>query len=92
MKYFKITCSNGFLGCDEEFYVSAEDELEAGDMGVDILDGLYSFSEPDDRFLDYDEGDEESYNEALDWYEENLTCYVEEVSHEEYLGNTWELQ
>ena len=92
MKYFKITCSNGFCGCDEEFYVSAEDELEAGDMGVDILNGLYSFSFPDDRFLDYDEGDEESYNEALDWYEENLTCYVEEVSHEEYLKNTWELQ
>lgn len=92
MKYFKITCSNGFCGCDEVFYTTAENEVEAGDKGVDILENMYSFAEPDDRFLDYDPDDKYDYLEALDWYYDNLECWVEEISHEEFLENTWELQ
>ena len=49
--YIKITCSNGFCGCEEEFYEEVKNEEEADNLTYDILNNDYSFAEPDGRFL-----------------------------------------
>lgn len=78
MKYWKITCSNGYCGCDENFYIMAENELEASRMGMDYLEGDYSFYDPDERFVDM--GDD---NQIEEYYDE-LDYEVEEISKEEF--------
>ena len=84
MKYFKIICSNGFCVCDEEFFEEAETQEEAEEIAQEILQNYYSFCEPDDRFLDVDEDNEEEYADALDEYYENLCYDIEEITEEEY--------
>ena len=79
-KYFKITCSNNYCGCDEEFYVK-ENENEIDDIADEILTNYYSFFEPDDRFIDTD--DDEAYED----YQENCCVDYEEITEEEYLEN-----
>lgn len=90
MKYYKGTYSNGYYGCDEEFYFTAENKDEA-DQIFDEGKQLYSFSEPDDRFISLDiEPDEEGYDEAYDEaYEDyqiliNENSWFEEITKEEY--------
>ncbi len=78
MKYWKVTCSNGFCGCDEEFYFEAKNEDEADLIGHDFLENDYSFYDPDERSVDLE--DEE---EVADYYD-NLEYWVEEISKEEY--------
>ena len=88
MKYFKITCSNGFVGCEEEFYVSAEDEVEAEDMGVDILENTYSFTVPDGGFINnlpeyedkawYHEKDSSDFNRFLPIFED-ISLYLDYI-------------
>ena len=29
MAYYKITCTNGYAGCDENYYIVAESDSEA---------------------------------------------------------------
>lgn len=79
MRYFLFTCSNGFSGCDEYFPFSTEDEniteTDLEQIGRDYLFDLYSFAEPDGRFIDT-----ENYEEEYDWYQQNLEVYWEEVT------------
>ena len=78
--YYKITCTNGYCGCDENFYIEAENDSDAWDEANEILESNYSFIYPDERFVeDMDNWDE------IEIYEMNVEAYVEEISKEEYL-------
>ena len=55
MKYFKITCSNGYCGCDEEWYEVADDSATESDFECDDYLQSYGFYEPDARFVDPDD-------------------------------------
>ena len=56
MKYYKFTCSNGFAGCDEEFYEEVEEDTDVDELALNILENNYSFYEPDGRFLTHSSG------------------------------------
>ena len=82
MRYWKVTCSNGYLNCEEEFYIEAETENEAESVGDEILyGGEYSFWEPDGRFIDEDS---ENWEDEVEEYQENCSFWVEEITKEEY--------
>lgn len=78
MKYWKVTCSNGFCGCDEVFYFEEENEDKANLMGQYFLEDDYGFYDPDERFVNLE--DEE---EVEDYYN-SLEYWVDEISKEEY--------
>lgn len=78
MKYWKVTCSNGFCGCDEEYYFKAENEDMAELIGQEFLEADYSFYDPDERFVDLDDE-----REVEDYYA-GLEYWVDEISKEEY--------
>ena len=78
--YYKVTCTNGYCGCDEDFYIEAENNSDAWDEAYEILEEQYSFIEPDERFV-YDMNDEEE----LENYAEGIDVFVREISKKEYL-------
>lgn len=80
MNYYKITCMNGYAGYDEDYYIEAESEGLAEDIGNDIMYNEYSFLNPDERFVD-DPDDEE----AIEEYQENCCFWISPISKEEYL-------
>ena len=80
MAYYKVTCTNGYCGCDENFYIEAENNSDAWDEANEILESNYSFIYPDERFV-YDMNDEEE----LENYAEGVDVFVEEISEKEYL-------
>lgn len=87
MKYFKVTYSNGFCGCDEECYIEAETEEEAIKIADDNIQ-TYSFYEPDSRFIDEDDyEDENDYYQAIDDYQNDIYCDVEEITRKEFEEN-----
>ena len=65
MKYWKVTCTNNFMGCDEEFYFEEENEDRAELIGQDFLEDE---EEVEDYYagLEYwvDEISKEEYDEA----------------------------
>lgn len=75
MKYFRITCTNGYCGCNEDFYITAENESDAWEEAEEILTNEYSFWDPDSRFVD----DLENWDEL-----ENCEAFVDELTKEEY--------
>ena len=77
--YYKVTCTNGYCGCDEDFYIEAESEIDAWDEANEILENDYSFIEPDERFIDIDN------EEELETYAEEVQAFVEEITEKEYL-------
>ena len=79
MRYFKITCTNGYCGCNEDFYIIAENESGAWDEAEEILTNVYSFWDPDSRFVD----DPENWDELEEYYE-NCEAFVDELTKEEY--------
>lgn len=86
MRYWKVTISNNYCGCDEVELLKTEDEDDLSYSEDELLQG-YSFYEPDSRFIgneeDYDT--EEEYFEAYDSYIEELSVDIEELTYEEYL-------
>lgn len=74
--YYKVTCTNGYCGCDEDFYIEAENNSDAWDEADEILEEQYSFTYPDERFSD---------EEELEDYAEGINVFVREISKEEYL-------
>lgn len=74
--YYKVTCTNGYCGCDEDFYIEAENNSDAWDKADEILEEQYSFTYPDERFND---------EEELEDYAEGINVFVREISKEEYL-------
>ena len=84
MKYFKIEMSNGYCGCDETYLIKAKDAYEIDDY--ELLESCYSFLEPDERFIGYEEDydSKEEYDEAYNEYNDNLSCFWEEIPKEEY--------
>ena len=94
MKYIKITCSNGYCECDEDFYYTVSDNdgpYEIDMFATEVLYNDYSFAEPDGRFLTHSSGwgdeDYPKYEEDCDEYQENLSVYWEEITKEEYEEN-----
>ena len=87
MRYIKFTYSNGYCGCDEEIYEAFEDGVSDSEIEEYGYDGIqmYSFYEPDDRFVSEDDYDsEDEYMDAYDEYQENIDVSWEEVSKEEF--------
>lgn len=89
MKYFVFHCSNGFCGCDEDFYKEVEENQDLKNLAEDILDCEYTYNDPDPGFLDIYEDDEEAYQEACEEYVENLSIWYEEISRKEYEESTY---
>ena len=91
MKYIKFTCSNGYCGCDEEFYEMVEDDTDIYSFAQEILEHAYSFYEPDGRFLAHSSGfgdeDYPEYEEDYDKYMDDVCIDWEEISEEEYERN-----
>jgi len=82
MKYWKVTCSNGYCGCDEEFYFEAENENKAYRIGYDFLANDYSFYDPDERAVNLED------KEEVEDYYDGLEYWVDEISKEEYEENS----
>lgn len=85
--YCKIIFSNGYYGCDEEIYEEFNTIEEAEEYADEYLTGgMYSFYEPDSRFIGYAEDyeSEEEYFEAYDEYQADCGYYIKEITKEEY--------
>ena len=56
MRYVKFVFSNGYCGCDEEYYYAFDNSITDEALSFIFEDHLnsYSFLEPDDRFCDCD--------------------------------------
>ena len=82
--FIKVVYSNGYAGCDEESYAEVKDADEARVYFEENAE-LYSFFEPDERFVDMDDDDE-----VYDFYQQGIweNSYWEEISEEEYRENT----
>ncbi len=78
MKYWKVTCSNGYCGCDETFYFEEENEDRANLMGQSFLEDDYGFYDPDERFVNLED------KEEVEDYYDSLEYWVDEISKEEY--------
>lgn len=89
MKYVKFSYSNGYAGCEEDYFCAFDDSIsdeELQNVFEDFLNGYYNFSEPDDRFCDCDDETaiEDYYNEVKE------DSYWTEVSKEEWEENNGE--
>lgn len=87
-KYYKITCCNGFCGCDEDFYKEVDEKENLDNLAEDILFNEYGFAEPDGRFIDDKSFEDEITEDEYEEYQNNLEVYYEEISKEEYEENT----
>lgn len=88
MKYFKITCSNGYCDCEEEWYEVAGDTATKNDFNYKdyLLD--YSFYDPDKSMIDPDDFEtEEEYDDACAAYQEEINIDIKEITREEYEAN-----
>jgi hypothetical protein len=84
MKYFRVTYSNGYCGCEEEHYIEAENEKEVIEIASDNIE-CYSFYDPDSRFVDeYDYENEDDYCQAVEDYQEDINFDIEEITREEF--------
>lgn len=84
MKYYRFSCSNGWCGCDEDFYEAVEDDADLDEIGEEILFNLYSFAEPDGRFIGDKSFGDEITDEEYEEYQQDLCVDWEEISEEEY--------
>jgi len=85
MKYFKITCSNGYCGYDEEWYEEVEDTVTANDFNCEGYISNYSFYEPGASIIDPDDYEtEEEYEWACEDYQAEISIDIEEITREEY--------
>lgn len=84
MKYFRVTYNNGYCGCEEEYYINAETEKEVIEIASDNIE-TYSFYEPDSRFVDeYDYDNEDDYLQAVENYQEDISFDIEEITRKEF--------
>jgi hypothetical protein len=87
MKYWRVTYSNDYCGCDEEYYIDVETEEEAIEIANDGIEN-YSFYDPDSRFIDEDDYDnEDDYYQAVEDYQARISFGVEEITREEFEEN-----
>lgn len=87
MKYYKFTCSNGYCGCDEDFYEALEDDVDIDEYAQEVLINQYAFYEPDGRFIPYKSWGDEITDEEYDEYQSELCVDWEEITKEEYEEN-----
>ena len=78
MRYYRITCSNGYCGCDENFYDKIEDGEDIDNIASEYLD-CYDFLDPDSRFCDMEN------EEDVENYYDNLMVDYQEITKEEYM-------
>lgn len=86
--FIKITCSNGYCGCDEEFYEEVANADEAEELAEEILETTYSFNEPEERFVG--EVADADYEEACEEYYQGLSYFWIEISESTYRDYTGE--
>ena len=86
-KYYVFHCSNGFCGCDEDFFKEVDEKEDLDDLAEDILFDEYSFAEPNASFIDDKSFGDEITAEEYDEYQDNLTVDYEEITKEEYKEN-----
>jgi hypothetical protein len=87
MRYFKVTYNNGYCGCEEEYYIEAETEEKAIEIANDDIE-TYGFYDPDSRFVDENDYDnEDDYYQAIEDYQNDIYCDVEEITKEEFEEN-----
>lgn len=85
-KYVKVIFSNGYCGCDEEEYYKYKDTMSDRDIDQDLYEEMtqtYSFYEPDSRFVEECD-DEEEYQEEIEAYQADCSYDWEYISEEEY--------
>lgn len=88
MKYVKFVFSNGYCGCDEEYYYAFDNSITDEALSFIFEDHLnsYSFLDPDDRFCDCD-NDAEVADYCIGVEEHS---YWEKISKEEWEENNGE--
>lgn len=87
IKYYVFHCSNGFCGCDEDYYEKVDEKENLDDLAEDVLFMKYSFAEPDGRFIDGKSFEDEITGDEEEEYQSNLEVWYEEISEEEYKEN-----
>lgn len=70
--YYKIECNNGYLVCNETFYVALPKNEDIYEYAQDVLENLYSYYEPDISEEEYDNYMQDSF---VEW---------EKISKEEF--------
>jgi hypothetical protein len=78
MRYFSVSCGNGYCGCDEEWLMESEVDLDP----EEVYD-CYTYTE---GAAGLRIGDDEFDDIAEDEYYENImeNIYFEEISEEEF--------
>ena len=85
--YFKVTFSNNYCGCDEEYYIECDNEEKAEEwLNEEIYN--YTFFDPDARFVDPDDYEtDEEYQIEVECYQDSISGWYEEITKEEYEEN-----
>lgn len=90
MRYFSVSCGNGYCGCDEEWLMESNIDLDPEDVYdcYTYTDGAAGLRIGDDEFDDI----------AVDQYYENImeSVCIEEISEEEFMhlrdSELWEVR
>ena len=79
MRYFHVSCGNGYCGCDEEWLMESPEEIKSEDVYdyYTYTDGAGGLQIGDDE--DDDITEEEYYDNIIG------STVIEEISEEEYI-------
>jgi hypothetical protein len=80
MRYFSVSCGNGYCGCDEEWLMEGEIEPES----TDIIDCYTYESGAGGLRIGDDEDDDISEEEYYQNMMDNIS--IEEISEEEFIN------
>lgn len=96
MRYFKFVADTPYCGTENAYYQEVDDDV----TDVTLGDMAEEFAHDNAESYDYmvfgwcadpvEDGDmtEEEYEEQMESYYEDCTCYWTEISEEEYRENT----
>lgn len=96
MKYYKISCGNGYCGCNEEWLMECKVEPEP----TEVYD-CYTYTDGAAGLIPMDENDEDydpDYDITWEEYEQNIynNMSIEEISEEEFIKlrdeESWEVR
>jgi len=88
MRYWKVSCDNGYCGCDEEWLMKTEKGAELTSLDVfdayGYTDGAAGLSPKSEEDEDFDPDSDVSAEE----YEENIfsSMAITEISEEEFIN------
>lgn len=79
MRYFSVSCGNGYCGCDEAWLMEGEEFPEC----TDVIECYTYESGAAGINIGYDEDDDISEEEYYENMMENI--FIDEISEEEYI-------